>query len=177
MMRTLLVLGTGLALVGSITLSSDSATLTTTTIEPEVQMGALASGSSGGLNGSAGTASITGLVLSQTTNVLYLNNTNATGAYYAKLVVTASSGIANLPALVIGIDNGTQNAQIVGTLGSLTQTSGQYVQLLAASTNRIYVTQAVTTLALTSTITMDVYAADDTSESAYVITSLTITIQ
>ena len=163
------------ALVGSIALSSTSGTSSTTVGQVEVRLGALASGSSGGANGTAGTASVTGTILSATTNLLYLNNTNATGVWLAELNVASSSGVANLPTLTIGIDNGTaQVAQVTGALGVLTKTTGTYVRLEPASANKIYVTAAVTTLGLASSVTVTVRASVDAGESAYVDTTATI---
>jgi len=172
-----LALAMALALVGNIQLDSDAGTSTTHASTVLVPMGALASGSSGGLNGTAGTATITGTLVSTTTNALYLNNTDS-AVWYAKLDVASSSGLANLPALTIGINNGTSSvAQTTVLVAALTKSTGTYVRLEPSSTNRIYVTDTVTTLGLTSSFTLTVRASVDTSESVgFVDTTATITI-
>jgi hypothetical protein len=109
--------------------------------------------------------------------VLELNNENATGAHYARLILASSSGIGNLGTLEVGINNGTGLiAQVAGTLGGLTSTTGPLVRLEPGSTNTIYVTQSVSVLGLTSGVTLDVRVADDPDERAYVTTRATITI-
>lgn len=169
-----LLLASGL-LVGSITMSHDEASATLSAAEPVVKMGALASGSAGGLNGSLGSASVSGALLATTTNVLYLNNTGSS-TWYARLNVTSSSGVAGLSSITLGIDNGTRVAQAAGTLGSLTQTGGSYVALAPGSANKLYVTQAVSLLGNTASFSLDVYASDATDDSAYVVTHATIGI-
>lgn len=164
-------------LVGSLDLTSDPGNWTLAVGEVETRLGALAPGSSGGLNATQGTASVTGTLLTTTTNLLYVNNTNASGVWYARLNVVSTTGIANLPTLTIGINNGTATAtQVVASLGSLTQSTGAYIRLEPASSNIIYVTEAVTTLGISSTFTLSVYAADDTAESAFVVTNAVISI-
>lgn len=142
----------------------------------EVPFGALAPGSSAGTNATNATASLAGTTLLTTTELLYLNNTNATGVWYAKIVLTSSSGISNLLNMRVGIDNGTATDQVIALLGSLTQTSGVYVQLPAASTNTIYVTTLVTNPALTSTLDMDVQVTSDPSERDLIVTKAAFSI-
>lgn len=162
------LLGLGLLLTGSITLQHESA-VTQSPSMVHAPMGPLAAGSSAGLNGTNGSASVVGSLVSATTSVLYVNNTDATAAVYAKLVLTSSSGTSGLTALSIGIHNGSATAtQVAGSAGSMTQTSGSYVRLEPASANRIVVTQTVGVLFTGSTLQMDLLVADDLSESAFV---------
>lgn len=165
-----------LLLTGSITLSHAS-TLTLRPATVEAPLGRLASGSSAGANATNGSASVTGALVSTTTDLLYLNNTNASAAVFAKLVLTSSSGVGGLTLLSVGIKNGTTSAaQVAATAGSLTQTSGSYLRLEPSSANRIYVTQSVGALYTGSALDMDLYVADDTSESAFVRTKVRVTI-
>lgn len=142
----------------------------------EVPFGRLVSGSSVGSNATNATASLDGATLLTTTSMLYLNNTNATGAWYAKIVLTSSSGVSNLVNMRVGIDNGTATDQVVALLGSLTQSSGSYVRLAPGSTNTIYLTNLVTNPALTSTLRMDVYVTSDPVERDLVVTKAAFSI-
>jgi hypothetical protein len=143
----------------------------------QAPLGALAAGSSAGLNGTNGSASVVGGLVSSTTNLLYLNNTDATAAVYAKLSLTSSTGTSGITSLTVGIHNGTAGApQVAGTAGSLTQTSGSYVRLEPGSANRIYVTQAVGVVFGSSTLGMDVLVADDLTESVLVRTKVSVSI-
>lgn len=172
-----LVLAAALVLVGSIQATYETRISNVEPSEVETPMGSLAPGSSGGLNGTDGTASVVGTLLATRTDVLYLNNTNATGAWYARLTSTSSTGIANLVSLELGIDNGTASvAQVIGSLGTLTQKTGAYVRLEPASANKIYIARTVTLLAVTSTVTLDVRVADDAAESAYLITNAVVSV-
>lgn len=166
------------ALVGSITLSYPAGTHAMTPQVVEVRFGPLVAGSSAGANYSDASASVAGALVTLATDMLYLNNTNATGVWYVRLVSVSTAGIASIVSLDVGIDNGTAStSQIVGSLGVLTQTEGSYVRLEPASTNRIYLTQAVTSLVAPETVlTLDVYAADSSDGSAYVITNANLTI-
>lgn len=157
-----------LALVGSITLVHDAASGSLVGRSVETPLGRLASGSAVGVNATNATASIAGTLLTGTTNVWWLNNTNASGAYHAKIDVVSSSGVANLALLRVGIDNGTQTDQVLAAAGALTQTGGAYVQLPAASSNRIYATQAVLSLGSPSQLVLRVTLSDDVAESATV---------
>lgn len=156
------------ALVGAISYATTDATPTHEPEPVEIGFAPLAAGSSAGGNATNATASTGGSLGGLTTNLLYLNNTNATGLYHAKLVSYASSGVSNIVALEIGIDNGTKTPQVTGSLGALTQTAGPYVRLEPASVNRIYVTQTVSIPGSTTTaFDLEVYVADETNESAY----------
>ena len=165
-----------LLLVGSITFTYQSAAPTLDVRAVEVPFGTRAAGASVGANATQGSVSVAGGVLATTTNLLYLNNTNASAAWFAKLTLSSSTGVSNVVALTIGIDNGTSTPQITATLGSLSQTAGPYVRLPPASTNRVYVTQSVTAPGAASSFTFTVTAADDAAESAYVNTTATLSI-
>ncbi|HWG91706.1 MAG TPA: hypothetical protein VNZ52_12730 [Candidatus Thermoplasmatota archaeon] len=172
----LLTVSVAYLLVGSLQVVHEAAS---GSLEPqlvEVRLGALAPGSSPGLSFTRGSASVTGGLLSVSTNVLYLNNTNATGASYAKLALSSSSGLANLALVEVGLNNGTQTAQVTGSLGSITQTSGGYVQLPPGSVNRIYVTRSVSTTGLLSTLVLDLKVADHPDERAFVVSRVTISV-
>lgn len=161
-------LAAGLLLTGSITIQHAS-TIAVRPVRVEAPLGPLAAGSSAGMNATNGSASVAGSLLSTTTDLLYLNNTNATSPVHAKLVLNSASGVAGLTSLAIGIRNGSASAtQVAATAGSITQTSGSYLRLEPASTNRIYVTQTVSLTFAGSTVDMDLLVADDLAESATV---------
>lgn len=165
------------ALMGSITLTYASGTTSAATQLVEVRLGALAAGSAASSDHAEGTASVAGVLVSARTNLLYLNNTNATGAWYVKIAQVSTSGISNVVSLAVGIDNGTASTpQVTGALGALTQTEGSYVRLEPASTNRIYVTQAVSLVGPDTALALDIYAADTAAADAYVITNANLTI-
>lgn len=168
-MKLLAGLAAALVLTGSITLSHEGS-LAFSPVEVEAPLGRLASGSGIGLNATNGSASVAGALVATTTDLLYLNNTNATSPVWAKLVLTSSSGTSGLLSLAVGIRNasGSEAGQVLGSAGSITQTSGSYLRLEPASTNRIYVTQAVPVVFSGSSLSMDLLVADDTSESAFV---------
>lgn len=175
MMRAPLALA--FLLVGSIALAAQSTAPAVAPEEVEVRMAPLAAGSSAGQNFSDASASVAGVLISARTNVLWLNNTNATGAWYVRLEAVGATGITNLASVTVGVDNGTASvAQVTGTLGALTQTTGAYVRLEPASANRIYLTQAVSLLGQGATIPLKVYAADDATGAAYVATDARLTI-
>lgn len=163
--------------VGSIQLTHAS-TLTLAPQTVEAPFGKLAVGSTVGANATNGSASTAGSVLGATTFMLYLNNTHATLPAYVKLVLTSSSGLTGLTSLSVGVHNGTAStSHIVGSLGSISQSSGSYTRLEPASTNRLYVTQTVDGVLHGSTaLSLDVYVADDEAESAYAKTRATFTI-
>ena len=165
-------------LVGSIALTYDPGDQSGVASEVEVRFGALAAGSSGGANASEATASAAGSLLGARTDLLYLNNTNATGAWFVKIESVGATGASNIASLTVGIDNGTASTpQVVGALGALTQSSGSYVRLAPASANRIYVTQSVVSLVGPDTrLTLNVISADDAAGSAYVITNANVTV-
>lgn len=155
-------------LTGSITVTTQEATATTLVEEGEVRFGALASGSSVGTNETNASASVNGALISTTTNLWYFNNTNASAAYYAKIVLLNNPSFTDVSALTIGIDNGSAStAQITASLGSLTGSSGAYVRLEPASTVRIYATHMVGLTFGSTTLNMEVYVADSASEEAY----------
>lgn len=144
----------------------------------EVPMGRLAAGSAVGSNATNATASTAGALVSTTTDLLYLNNTNASAPTYARLVLTSSSGLANVVDLQVGIKNGSaQTLQVAGTGGSVTQSSGSYVRLEPGSANRIYLTQTVGLLfSGGATLDMDLLVADDLAETATVREKVRVTI-
>lgn len=162
-----LALAVSIATVGSITVLTAGPGATTIIEAVEVPLAPLASGSTVGLNATNGSVSLANSLLLVSANAFYLNNTNATGAYYAKLALLSSSGVGNVVALSIGIDNGTQTDQITGSLGALTQSSGPYVRLEPGSTNMIYVSQDVVSLLGTTTLQFEVRLSDDEAESAF----------
>lgn len=135
----------------------------------EVPFGKVVAGSSLGANLTNASVSIAGTLLQTSTDILYLNNTNATGVYHARLELVSTTGLANLDLLKLSIDNGTVTDQILIQLGSITDATGPYVQLEPASTNKIVVTQALALLSAGS-VTFTVHAADDPQESAVVTT-------
>lgn len=169
-------LGLGLkVVVGAITMRHANAAPLLSASAPIVAMGPLAPGSTGGVNGSAGQANLSAFVssvTSTTTHVLYLNNTGAS-TWYARLALASSTGSSGIVVLSIGINNGSYQPQVTGSLGSITSTGGAYVALAAGSTNRISITQAVT-VGSTPTFTLDVYASDATDDTAYVTTGAVI---
>lgn len=176
-MRTVVVLVVAWALMGSIALTFDAGTTSATGEYVEVRMGALASGSTVTSDYAEGTATAIGVLSSTRTDLLYLNNTNATGVWHVKLAQVSATGVSNIVTLTIGVDNGTSTSpQIVGSLGSITQTEGSYVRLEPASANRIYVTRSVSLLGPDIAIVLNVYAADTSAANAYVITNANVTI-
>lgn len=174
----MLPLAAAALLVGAITLTYPAGTQSATALEVEVRFGPLVAGSSAGQNASDASASVAGSLLSLRTNMLYLNNTNATGAWYVKIASASTSGLANVVSVTVGIDNGTADtAQVVGALGALTQTEGAYTRLEPASANRIYLTQAVSSLLAPDTVlALDVHASDSATGDAYVITNANLTL-
>lgn len=155
------------ALVGSIQVVT---TATPATIEPtpaEALFGAYAPGSTVGANATNGSASVASALITATTQMLYLNNTNATGIYYAKLILTSSSGLDGITSMTVGINNGTSTPQITAALSAITDPSGDYVRLEPSSTNTIYLTQLATITQTTTNLDIEVYLADDLAESAY----------
>lgn len=164
-----------LLLTGSIQLAHAPSGGSVEPLSVEVPFGRLAPGSTVGANATNASASVTGALLATTTHVLYLNNTNATGAWHARLAIVGSSGLANLATLQLGIENGTASVeQVTASLGTLTRTTGPLVRLEPASANRIYVTQAVTSLATPTTLWLDAVVADDETGSAAVVTKARI---
>lgn len=143
----------------------------------EVNFGRLADGSTIGVNSSNATASVAGTLVSLRTDLLYLNNTNATAPWLARISLVGSTGIANLALLTVGIDNGTASTpQVSALLGSITQTEGALVRLEPASANRIYLTQAVFTLGLGGAVTLDVVATQHQNVTSAVSTAAVLTV-
>lgn len=162
---------------GSVTLTYPSATPSSDVRQVETPLAPLAGGSSVTGSGTEATASVGGSLISLKTNVLYLNNTNATGVSYAKINAVSSSGVSNLVSLTVGINNGTADtAQVTGALGAITQSGGDYVRLEPASTNRIFLTQAVTLVGPDASLVLDIVTSDTTDDSAYMITNANLTI-
>jgi hypothetical protein len=173
----LAAMATGVLLIGSVYVTDVFSSLTTSPVAVEVALGALAAGSSAGTDGTNGVATITGTLLTGTTDLFYLNNSNATGPWHVKLALTGSSGVTNLALLSLGVDNGTTSTpQIAALLGTLTQTSGAYVQLEPGSTNRIYATQAVSVVGLPSTLTVQISVTQETNETTLVTYVMTLSI-
>lgn len=148
-----------------------------TPVEVEAPFGQLVPGSTLGANATNASVSIAGSTLTKTTNLLYINNTNATGAHYARLALVGSSDLGALDVVRLGIDNGSTSVdQIIYNLGSITDADGTYVRLEPGSTNTIYVTQSLGSLLSSPSMTFWVYSADDPQESAYVKTRGTMTL-
>ena len=139
--------------------------------------GRLAAGSAVGLNATNGSASVAGALLTATTDVLYVNNTDPVRPVFARLVLASSSGLAGLLDLQVGIQNASgRTPQVTSTSGSVTQSSGSYVRLEPASTNRIYVTQTAALLFSGATVSMDMHVADDAAESARAVSKLVVSV-
>lgn len=143
----------------------------------EVPFGKLAAGSSVGANATNATASVAaGVVVAATTQAFYLNNTNASGAWYVKLVHVSSSGIAQLSTGNLGVDNGTAVDHVKISSGAVTQPSGSYQRLEPASTNQLYVKSLEGVLFAGATIDFDVYASDTAGGEAYLVSKGRITL-
>lgn len=176
-MRTLACLLVAALLVGALYVRSASSGPTIAPSEVEVRLAALAAGSTGGLNHTEGRANVTGALLQTRTDMLFLNSTNATAAWFVRLEVASVSGVSNLVLLDIGIDNGTHNAsQILASAGALTQSTGAHVRIEPASANRIYLTQTVAVLGLVSVFEARLVASDETSEAASVTTDVILRV-
>ncbi len=146
-------------------------------VEVEVPLGHYAPGGTTGSNDTVGAVSLAGSLIGASTNLFYLNNTNTTGAYYAKITATGTAGLAEIVTPSIRIDNGTGPVdQVLVSLGALMQSAGAYVRLEPSSTNIISVTQTVTALHATSTVDMDIRVADDETEAAYVVMTAVLTL-
>lgn len=158
-----------LALVGSITLSHGPSTPTMTISPVEVALGPLLAGSSVGANATNGSVTFAGATsLLTTTDLLYLNNTNASRTYYVKLMEYSSTGLALATTINIGVNNGTANTdQVLVSLGAVTQSSGPYVPLPPGTTGKIYASTLVSVVYGTGMIGFEVLVADDASETAY----------
>ncbi len=156
--------------VGSIQVVHQPATGSVGVSEVEVRLGHLAPASSTGVNSSTMSATLSGTLTPTTTDVVYVNNTNPAAPFYARLESTGTTGIGNILDLVIGIDNGTAQAdQITASLGAVTSTGGAYIRLEPASVNTLYVARTVNAFFSGATVAFDIYVSDDTAESAYVV--------
>ncbi len=179
-MRRLILLLAGVALVpvasGALTLLHTESTGTFEPVGVEVPFGQHVAGSTLGVDNTNASVSISGSLLETTTEILYINNTNASGAHWARLEVVGTTNLANLQLLEIGIDNQTTTTdQIIIDTGTLLDGDGTYVKLEPGSTNTIYVTQSLGSLT-TSGVTFWVYSADDPQESAFVKTRAQLTL-
>lgn len=170
MNRLLGVFMASLFVTGSITLTRDPSQGALQPRRVEVGMGPLVSGVTVDADGANASVSMVGSKTLRTVNVLWLNNTNASGAWFVRLQSNGTTGLANLVALTIGIDNGTKTNQVSVSTGLLTLSTGPLVRLPAASANRIYVTLDVSATGLASEVRFDVIAADDATEAATVVT-------
>lgn len=175
-MRQALIAWLAFALIGSISVDHPGASTSIDVVGVETPFGTSAPGSSVGSNATNASASVAGTLVAATTTLWYLNNTNATGAYYARLTEYSATGVPNLVSFTLGINNGTSTPEVTGALGALTQTSGPYVRLEPASTNTIYVTQAVTALSSGARVDVVVDLSDDAQESATLRTFATVTL-
>lgn len=179
-MRRLALLAAMVVLVplasGSVVLVHDASSGSFLPVEVEVPFGATPATTSVGTNATNATASVTGTLTQTTTDVFYLNNTNSSGAHYAKLELVSTSDLALLDLVRLGIDNGTTTDQIKIDTGAITSSEGSYVKLEPGSTNTIYVTQSLGSLTSSPELVFWTYSADDASESAYVKTRATVTL-
>lgn len=146
------------------------------TEDVEVAFGIAIEGVTIGANATNASVTLARSTVLLTTNALWLNNTNATGAYYARVSLHASSGLDPLLTLLeVGIDNGTLHPQVTTVVGVLGLTSGEYVKLEPGSTNRIYVTQLfASTAGLAPSFGMTVTLADEANASAYSVTRMSL---
>ena len=166
-----------LLLVGSLQLTHDASTPTLSPSPAEVPFGAAAAGSTVGANATNASATIAGaVVLAATQDLLWLNNTNATGAYWVRLASTSASGLGLGTHVTLGVHNGTATDQVVLLDGVLTQSGGPYVRLPPASANRVYATTLVPLAFGTGVLTFDAYVADDPEESAYHVMRGSVTV-
>lgn len=143
----------------------------------EVPFGKLATGSTVGANATNASASISaGVVVTSTANAFYLNNTNASAAWYVKIVYVASSGIAQLTTGNLGVNNGTSVDHVIISSGDVTQPSGSYQRLEPASTNRLYVKSLEGVFFGGATIDFDVYASDTPTGASSLVSKGRITL-
>lgn len=164
-------------LVGSLILVDHWSGFETDPDPVEVAFGVLAAGSTVGVNATNATASVLGSLISLSTDVLWLNNTNATAPWYARFDLVGSTGVANLALLEVGIHNGTlPQPQVTALLGVITQTSGAMVRLEPASANKIYVLQAVSTLGLQSELTLEVWSSQHQNLTSAVQTAAVLSV-
>jgi hypothetical protein len=171
--RTRLLVAVALAasflLVGSVRLRHESPPSRITPVAPEVVYGRLAAGSSAGVNLTNASATVVGTLLSTLSTVLYLNNTNSSGAYSLRLAVDGVSGLANLVSAEVGIETagGARTPMIKVSLGGVTQSTGSFVTVAGGTSARIYVSLTVSAAGLLSTINFHTIVADDSTEAAY----------
>lgn len=165
--------------MGALQLAYGDSTPSMTVVEVEVPLRPLAPGSSTGANSTNASVSFAAcLAISCSTDLWYLNNTNASGTYYAKLVSTSTSGLnVEVTTLDIGIDNGSTNDQIKVATGVLTQSAGSgWIGLSAGSTNRIYATSLVTLLFGSGSVSFDVLVSSDSAGDRYDVLKATLTV-
>ena len=162
--------------MGSIRLTTSGLPATTLPEPVEVAFAPRAAGATVGANATNASATVAGSLVGTTAQALWLNNTNASGAYHARIVLWSASGLADVTSLAVGIDNGTATPQVTGTLGGLTQAGGALVRLEPGSANSVYVSQTVGLTQGTTVLDMEVYVADDAAESAYYVMRMRLTI-
>lgn len=166
-----LVLVVPIAAAG-ITLVHAPASGTFDPVAVEVPFGRIISGSSIGANNTNASVAIAATLLQTSTDILYLNNTNATSPYFVRFELVGTDNLGLLDLVRVGIDNGTTTDQIIIELGVIIDDDGTLVRLEPASTNTVYVTRSI---ALgTGGVTFWVYAADDASQSTYVKTRASV---
>lgn len=143
-------------------------------VEPEVVYGSKPATETVGANASNGTATVQGSLTETSTDVFYLNNTNATEDRHVRLGLVGASG--SLDLLELGVDNGTQAAQISIELDTVTSDSGSWVRLPPASSGTIYLTHSLGSLTGEPEVVFWTYATDDPSTSTHVKTRAKVTI-
>lgn len=143
----------------------------------ELRLAPLGAGAVAGTDGTNGTVSLTGTLALTTTDLFWINNTNASAPWYVKLELTSSSGVANLAAATLGVNNGTANsAQVTALLGSLTQTSGSYARIDPGASGRVYLSQVVSALGVPSTLATQVRVTQETNETTLVTYTLAVNV-
>lgn len=127
----------------------------------ETPLGPLATDSLVGANATNGTGSIAAAILiAASSDVFYLNNTNASGVWYVRLVHVASTGLETLTTGNVGVDNGTRVEHVKTSSGSVTQPSGSYQRLEPGSSNRVYVHTLEDLLFSTGSVDLDIHVSD-----------------
>lgn len=163
-------------LIGSVFVPSVLSQVDASPVDVEVRLGRLASGSTVASDGTNATASVVGSVGLLTTHVLYLNNTNATGTWYAKLSLAGNGSLGNLRLARIGINNGVATDQIVVFNGAVTQTAGAYVALAPGSVNRVFVSDRVVSLGVGTSFDVTVSLTQETNETTLVRYPMTLSL-
>lgn len=179
-MRWRILLGVAVVVplaTASVMLVHDKTTGSLSPVGVEVPFGSTINTDSVGPHQTNGSATVSGTLSLTSQEIFYINNTNTSGLHYARLELISAENAGALDTLKIGIDNGTQTDQIVFDAGTLTSSTGPYVQLPAGSTNTIYVQQSLGNLLSTPKVTFWLYSADDPEESAFVKTRANLTLQ